>query len=215
MTSWLYFLLVLPVADTFCPAIPIPGAVSMGNKRTSPMQAVATSARSLSCLRMQDDVETTIPGTWCLKPSYEDTAAMDGTTFFLTLNPDRTVTFPPGEEKERDKRVRWKFAAGEPGTVNANSFALEVPKRSTLSTAFMDRSFQGRYDPEKRQVTGSVIDGEDEPEYVGKFEFNQISRIETLRASSVSSSSATALEPFPTEQEDWDGEVDESAWFDD
>ena len=41
-----------------------------------------------------------------------------------------------------------------------------MPKRSTLSTTFMDRSFQGTYAPDLRTVTGSIIDGEDEPEYV-------------------------------------------------
>ena len=30
----------------------------------------------------------------------------------------------------------------------------------------MDRSFQGTYAPDLRTVTGSIIDGEDEPEYV-------------------------------------------------
>jgi len=41
-------------------------------------------------------------------------------TFYFTLNPDRTVTFPPGEEVERDSRVRWKFAAGEQGSTSGN-----------------------------------------------------------------------------------------------
>ena len=45
------------------------------------------------------------------------------------------------------------------------------------------------------------MDGEDEPEYVGKFEFKQI-------APAATSSGVKA--PFPTEVDDWDGEVDES-----
>ena len=46
------------------------------------------------------------------------------------------------------------------------------------------------------------MDGEDEPEYVGKFEFKQI-------APAAAGAGAVAA-PFPTELEDWDGEVDES-----
>lgn len=41
-------------------------------------------------------------------------------TKFLTLNADCTVTFPPGEEMERDKRVRWKFVPGAPGDAAVN-----------------------------------------------------------------------------------------------
>jgi hypothetical protein len=48
----------------------------------------------------------------------------------------------------------------------AVQFALEAPKRSSLSTAFSDRSFQGTYNLESKTVTGTIMDGEDEPEYV-------------------------------------------------
>ena len=48
----------------------------------------------------------------------------------------------------------------------AVQFALEAPKRSSLSSTFSDRSFQGTYNPESKTVTGTILDGEDEPEYV-------------------------------------------------
>lgn len=49
------------------------------------------------------------------------------------------------------------------------------------------------------------MDGEDEPEYVGKFEFKQIG--------SAPSGASAVKAPFPTEIDDWDGEVDESGCF--
>jgi len=53
-----------------------------------------------------------------------------------------------------------------------------------------------------RSVCGTVMDGEDEPEYVGKFEFKQVAP--------AGPTAGGVNVPFPTEVEDWDGEVDET-----
>merc|ERR1712216_128300 len=206
ITSWhemqsLILALLLPMlADGFCPA----GVTTPAFRPATNAGLRARHGINLSGMRMQaDGVE--LPGTWVLTAKYEDTDEV--VTKFLTLNADCTVTFPPGEEMERDKRVRWKFVPGAPGdaAVNVNQFWLEVPKRSTLSTTFMDRSFQGTYAPDLRTVTGSIIDGEDEPEYVGKFDFKQIAS---------TPSPAPRAKPGSVDLGDWDGEVDEDAWLD-
>ncbi len=89
-------------------------------------------------VRMQEDdfLRSLIPGSWALEATVEGKP----TEFFLTLNPDSTCTMPPGAGGgERDDRIRWKLKRTE--------FALEVPKRSSLSTSYMDRTFYGTLRP--------------------------------------------------------------------
>ena len=74
-------------------------------------------------------------------------------TKFLTLNADCTVTFPPGEEMERDKRVRWKFVPGAPGdaAVNVNQviacLCFAVLTRRTKCAHAMPQAAQRRENP--------------------------------------------------------------------
>jgi hypothetical protein len=84
-----------------------------------------------------------------------------------------------------------------------SDFYLEVPKRSTLSSSFMDRSYTGVVKGEG-EVAGSILDGEDEPEFVGKFTMRQIMSAAALGGGSITS-----------EDGEWNGEVDEDVWFDD
>ncbi|EKX55491.1 hypothetical protein GUITHDRAFT_99266 [Guillardia theta CCMP2712] len=129
------------------------------------------------------------PGTWSLNQEIEGAK----NTFFVTLNPDSTVSLPPDVGPDNtDSKIRW--------TVKHKDFVLAVPKRSTLSTIFDDREYVGTPAMEDNTIRGTIMDGESDPEFVGRFSMSKIA------AYSPGSGASSSLE--------WDGREDEEVWFD-
>mmetsp|Transcript_12545 Transcript_12545/g.30486 ORF Transcript_12545/g.30486 Transcript_12545/m.30486 type:complete len:201 (+) Transcript_12545:60-662(+) len=167
------------------------GAVKPFRSAMSP--AVRGEGR-FGALRMVEEQD--MCGTWSLQQNLDDKEAM---TFFLTLIEGGTVELPPSELlTKRDTRVRW--------SCKEKDFYLEVPKRSLLSSSSFDRSYTGIIAQEGDVVSGvagSILDGEDEPEYSGKFSMKLI-----MRAASKGGGGFM-------EDGEWNGEVDENVHFDD
>mmetsp|Transcript_12993 Transcript_12993/g.25949 ORF Transcript_12993/g.25949 Transcript_12993/m.25949 type:complete len:209 (+) Transcript_12993:8-634(+) len=191
------FILCTDVAHSFS-GFCIPGS-SAGSRplAISIRQAMRLRTSPVTSLSMQDGEGSkgNIPGKWVLEATVEG----EDITSYMDLNPDQTLTMsvfssvsnPKGSGGARDDRMRWKM--------KGKDFAIEVPKRSTLSTSFLDRTYLGVVKPgEELMIEGTVIDGEDEPEYVGKFVLKQLKSF---------GGGAAAW----GEEDEWDGEVDEEA----
>eukprot|EP00286_Rhodomonas_abbreviata_P014382 CAMPEP_0181324742 /NCGR_PEP_ID=MMETSP1101-20121128/20532_1 /TAXON_ID=46948 /ORGANISM="Rhodomonas abbreviata, Strain Caron Lab Isolate" /LENGTH=161 /DNA_ID=CAMNT_0023432959 /DNA_START=322 /DNA_END=807 /DNA_ORIENTATION=+ len=130
-----------------------------------------------------------IPGSWALEQTIEGS----NTNMFLNLNADASVAMPPGTPSGvRDNRMRWKL--------KDNEFAIEAPKRSSLSSGFMERTYLGTFQPGSGQIEGTILEGEHDPEYVGRFVLKQVLSTGSIPAPGT----GTSLEW------EWDGEVDEA-----
>uniref|UniRef100_A0A6T8PB63 Uncharacterized protein n=1 Tax=Hemiselmis andersenii TaxID=464988 RepID=A0A6T8PB63_HEMAN len=162
-----------------------------------PAQPVSPARRGAG-LRMQweDPIPEDVPGKWELDAELDDADF----TLLLNLNGDLTIsTHPECDLKGQTfpKRAMWKN--------KGQQFSLEFDRNPASVSIYYDLTFFGKLDRETMLVKGTVMMGEYDAEYCGKFTMKQVSG---------SGEKVKSEEPKAASDE-WDGEVNEDAWFDD